>query len=74
MTHFTKLIREEYIPPGRPLVIMLSLAEEDLTKKEVGYLIDALRTSASLILILPHNVYLLFNRNKGQTPKRSVPV
>jgi hypothetical protein len=45
LMHYTKLISEEHFTLGRPLVIVLPLAEEDSTYKEVGYLIEELRTS-----------------------------
>jgi nicotinamide mononucleotide adenylyltransferase len=45
LMHYTKLISEENFTPGRPLVIVLPLAQEDSTNKEVGYLRDELRTS-----------------------------
>jgi hypothetical protein len=46
LMHYTKLISEEHFTPGRPLVIVLPLAEEDSTNKEVGYLIEELHTSS----------------------------
>jgi len=45
LIHYTKLISEEQLTSGRPLVIVLPLAEEDSTNKEVGYLIEELHTS-----------------------------
>ena len=45
LMHYTKLISEEHFTAGRPLVIVLPLAEEDSTNKEVGYLIEELHTS-----------------------------
>ena len=42
LMQFTKHISEEHFNAGRPLLIMLPLAEEDSTKKEVGYLTDEL--------------------------------
>ena len=42
LMHYTKLISEDHFPAGRPLVIVLPLAEEDATNKEVGYLIEEL--------------------------------
>ena len=44
LMHYTKLISEENFTAGRPLVIMLPLAEEDSINKEVIYLIDELHT------------------------------
>jgi hypothetical protein len=40
LMHYTKLISEEHFTAGRPLVIMLPLAEESTTNEEVGYLIQ----------------------------------
>jgi hypothetical protein len=45
LMHYTKLISEEHFTVGRPLMVMLPLAEEDSTNKEVGYLIEELHTS-----------------------------
>jgi hypothetical protein len=45
LMHYTKHISEEHFTVGRPLVIVLPLAEEDTTKEEVGYLIEELHTS-----------------------------
>jgi len=42
---YTKLIREEYFIVGRPLVIMLPLAEESTTNKGVEYLLEELHRS-----------------------------
>jgi hypothetical protein len=44
LMYYTKLISEEHFTVGRPLVIVLPLAVEDSTKKEVGYLIEELHT------------------------------
>jgi len=43
--YYTKLISEEYFTAGRPLVILLPLAEESSTNKEEGYLIEELHKS-----------------------------
>jgi hypothetical protein len=43
--HYTKLISEEHFTAGRPLVIVLPLAEEGTTNEDVGYLIEELHTS-----------------------------
>jgi hypothetical protein len=45
LMHFAKLMSEEYFTPGRPVVIMLPLAEEDSTNKEAGYLIEEMHAS-----------------------------
>ena len=45
LMHYTKLISEEHFTPGRPLVVVLPLAEEVSSNKEVGYLIKELHTS-----------------------------
>jgi hypothetical protein len=45
LMHYTKLISEEHFTAGRPLVVVLPLAEEDSTNKEVGYLIEELHIS-----------------------------
>ena len=44
--HFTKLISQEKFTPGLPLAVMLPLAGEDSTNKEVGNLIEELQTSS----------------------------
>jgi hypothetical protein len=46
LIHYTKLISEEHFTAGRPLVIVLPLAEEGTTKEECEYLIEELHTSA----------------------------
>jgi hypothetical protein len=43
--HYTKHISEENFTAGRPLVIVLPLAEESRTNDEVGYLLEELHTS-----------------------------
>jgi hypothetical protein len=43
--HYTKILSEEYFTPGRPLVIVLPLADEDSTNEEVRYLLEELHTS-----------------------------
>jgi hypothetical protein len=45
LTYYTELIRKEQFTAGRPVVILLPLAEEHSTNKEVGYLIEKLHTS-----------------------------
>jgi hypothetical protein len=39
LMEYTKLTSEEHFTAGRPLVIVLPLAEEDSTNEEVGYLV-----------------------------------
>ena len=46
LMHYTVLIGEETFTPGRPVVIVLPLAEEVSTSNEVGYLIQELQTSS----------------------------
>jgi len=46
LIHYTKLISDEYFTAGLPLVLVLPLAEEDSTNKELGYLIEKLQTSS----------------------------
>jgi len=55
LMYYTKLISEEIFTPGLPLVVMLPLAGEDSTKKEVGYLIEELQISSHWP-ILVHNI------------------
>jgi hypothetical protein len=43
--HFTKIISEEIFSPGLPLEVLLPIAGEDSTNKEVGFLIEELHTS-----------------------------
>jgi len=45
LMYYTKLISLENFTPGHPLLIMLPLAEEVSTNKEVEYLIQELHTS-----------------------------
>jgi len=61
--HFTQLISKEHFTTGRPLVIVLPLAEEDSTNKEVGYLIEELHTSGRRPILLVCNVRHKTNRN-----------
>jgi len=46
LMHYTNLIAEENLTPGRPLVIVLPVAEEGTTSNEVRYLIQKLHTSS----------------------------
>jgi hypothetical protein len=55
LMHFTKLIGEKMFTPGLLLEVVLPLAGEDSTNKEVGYLIEELPTSGRWA-ILVHNV------------------
>ena len=57
LMHYTKLISEEHFPAGRPLVIVLPLAEEDSTNKEVGYLIEELHTSGRWPILVFNTSY-----------------
>ena len=45
LMQYTKLISKEHFTAGGPLVVVLPLAEEDSTNKEVGYLIEELHNS-----------------------------
>ena len=45
LMHYTKLVSQEHLTAGHPLMIMLPLVEEDSTNEEVGYLIEELHTS-----------------------------
>jgi hypothetical protein len=45
LMHYTKLISEENFTDGRPLVIVLPIAEEGTTHEEVAYLMEELHTS-----------------------------
>jgi hypothetical protein len=40
LMHYTKHISEEHFTAGRPLAIVLPLAQEDSTNKDVRYLIE----------------------------------
>jgi len=62
LMHHTKLISEEHFPAGRPLVIVLPLAEEDSTNKEVGYLIEELHTSGRWPILI-YNASYKMNEN-----------
>jgi hypothetical protein len=57
LTHYTKLISEEYFTPGRPLMIMLPLEEEESTDKEVGYLIEELHSSGRWPIVVFNIIY-----------------
>ena len=46
LVHYASLISEENFTPGRPLVIVLPLAEEGSTSNEVRYLIQEIHTSS----------------------------
>jgi len=61
LMHCTKLISEEHFTAGRPLVIMLPLAEEDLSNKGEGYLIQELHTSGRWPIL----VYNVKNKMNG---------
>jgi hypothetical protein len=60
--HYTKLISEEHFTAGRPLVIVLPLAEEGTTNEKVGYLIEELHTSGRWP-ILVYNISYMWNGN-----------
>jgi hypothetical protein len=45
LMNFTNFISEEHFTPGRPLMKVLPLAEEDSNNKYVQYLIEELHTS-----------------------------
>jgi hypothetical protein len=62
LMHFTKHISVKHFTAGRPQVILLPLAEEDTTNKEVGYLIDKLHTSGRWPILL-FNVTYKMNEN-----------
>ena len=57
LMHYTKLISEDHFPAGRPLVIVLPLAEEDATNKEVGYLIEELHISGRWPILVFNTSY-----------------
>jgi len=57
LMHYTKLISEEHFTAGRPLVIVLPLAEEDSTNKEVGCLIEELHSSGRWPVLLFNTSY-----------------
>jgi hypothetical protein len=62
LKHYTKLVSEEHFTSGRPLVIVLPLAEEDCTNYGLGYLIEELHTSGCWP-ILVYNVGYKMNGN-----------
>ena len=62
LMYCTKLIREEHFTAGRPLVIVLPLAEEGPTNKEVGYLIQEQHTSGRWPILVYNGSYQT-NRN-----------
>jgi hypothetical protein len=68
LMHYTKLMSVEHFTAGRPLVILLPLAEDDSTNKEVGYLIDEIHTSGRWPILL-FNVSYKMNENM-YTPTR----
>jgi len=57
LMHYTKHLSEEHFTAGRPLMIMLPLAEEDTTNKEVGYLIQELHTSGRWPILVFNTSY-----------------
>jgi hypothetical protein len=59
MTHFTKLIGEEIFTPGLPLEVVLPLAREDSTNKEVEYLIEELHTSGRWPVLVHNGSYMI---------------
>ena len=62
LIHYTKHISQEHFHAGRPLVILMPLAEEDSTNKEVGYLIEELHTSGRWPLLV-YNTSCKMNEN-----------
>ena len=62
LMHYTKVISEENFSAGRPLLLMLPVAEEESTKNEVGYLIKELHNSGRWP-ILVYNVSYMVNEN-----------
>ena len=62
LMHYTKLISEEHVAAERPLVIVLPIAEEDSTNKEVAYLIEELHTSGRWPIVV-YNVGYKMNGN-----------
>ena len=62
LMHYTKLICEDHLTAGCPLVIVLPLVEENSTNKGVGYLIGELHTSGHWP-ILVYNVSYELNGN-----------
>jgi hypothetical protein len=61
LMHFTKLIGEEIFNCGLPLEVVLPLAGEVSTNKEVEYLIEELHTSGRWP-VLVHNVSYMIKR------------
>jgi carbonic anhydrase len=53
--HYTKIISKEYFTAGRPLTIVLPVAEESTTNEKVAYLVKQLHT-LSRWPILVHNL------------------
>jgi hypothetical protein len=63
LMHYTKLISDEHFTPGRPLVIVLPLAGEASTNKEMGYLTEELYASGRWP-ILVYNFSYKMDENK----------
>jgi hypothetical protein len=66
---YTKLISEENFTAGRPLAIMLPIAEEETTKKQVGYLIEELNKSGRwpiLVYNMDYKIYGIMYTEKHQ--------
>jgi len=63
LIHYTKLISEEHFTAGRPLLLMLPLAEEDSINKEVGYLIEELLHTSGRWPVLVFNTSYKMNEN-----------
>ena len=64
LMHFTKLISEEHITPGLPLVVMPPVAGGESSNKEVGYLIEELQTSSRWPILVHDITYKM----EGYTP------
>jgi hypothetical protein len=62
LMHHTRLISEEHFDEGPPLVIVLSLAEEDSTKEEMSYLVEELHKTGHW----PNLVYNVSTNVKGR--------
>ena len=61
---YTRIISEEHVSAGRPLVIVMPLDLKESTSEEVGYLIETLHVRISgRWPVLVHNVSKNTNRN-----------
>jgi hypothetical protein len=80
LMHYTKLISEEHFIAGRPLVIVLPLADECTTNEEMGYLIEELQSlvRCSILVInmgnkIKGNIHTEINKDSSYIILKSGP-